>query len=140
MEDYCLIPLGGKYGKSKFAKVDPDDYEKLSKHGWSVWHGYPNAMIKGKVRTMHRLLMGEPKGMCVDHINHDTLDNRKGNLRICTLGQNNINTVGRKNRKSKYKGVYYRPLKKLRPWCARGGYNGGKVQVGYFDTELTVVC
>jgi len=50
--------------------------------------------------------MGEPKGKQVDHWNHDTLDNRKGNLRIVTNRQNNENRNGAyKNSKSGIRGV-----------------------------------
>jgi hypothetical protein len=38
--------------------------------------------------------MGAPKGMSIDHINHNTLDNRKANLRIVTHQQNNTNRNG----------------------------------------------
>lgn len=55
---------------------------------------------------MHRLIMNTPEGMLVDHINHDCLDNRKSNLRICTHAENARNkrpVIGT----SKYKGVYW---------------------------------
>jgi HNH endonuclease len=45
----------------------------------------------GKVVQMHRLVMDAPDGMLVDHINHDTLDNRRQNLRIVSSRQNNHN-------------------------------------------------
>lgn len=37
---------------------------------------------------MHRLIIGAPDGMIVDHINHNRLDNRRQNLRIVTPSEN----------------------------------------------------
>ena len=39
-------------------------------------------------KYLHRLIMGEPKGMVIDHINRNTLDNRRSNLKVCTIQQN----------------------------------------------------
>ena len=53
------------------------------------------AMNKKKV-LLHRFLMRPEKSMVVDHINHEPLDNRKGNLRIVTPAQNRQNLSGAK--------------------------------------------
>jgi hypothetical protein len=56
---------------------------------------------KRKTKHMHRLVMNAPSGLMVDHKNHNTLDNRKINLRIVTSGQNQQNLRGaRSNNKS----------------------------------------
>jgi len=56
---------------------------------------------------MHRFIIGvEDSKVHVDHINHDTLDNRKSNLRLCTNAENIRNQKIRKGGSSKYKGVY----------------------------------
>ncbi len=39
----------------------------------------------------HRLILNAPLGSVVDHINGDTLDNRRANLRICTHSKNMMN-------------------------------------------------
>jgi hypothetical protein len=46
----------------------------------------------GQAVSMHRLLMGDPPGLVVDHIDHDTLNNRRANLRICTRAENSHNS------------------------------------------------
>src|SRR5690606_25144089 len=75
-EDYKLIPLT----KGKFTKVDNEDFEHLSKFNWSVSNGYAMNWNLGR---MHRYIMKCPKELVVDHKNHDKLDNRKVNLRVC---------------------------------------------------------
>ncbi|WP_394805346.1 HNH endonuclease signature motif containing protein [Rhodococcus qingshengii] len=54
--------------------------------GYAVWRGNQNGK-KITVR-MHRLITGCPSGLIVDHINHNRLDNRRKNLRICTQTEN----------------------------------------------------
>ena len=49
--------------------------------------------------------MDPPKGMVVDHINGDALDNRKENLRVCSYSQNSCNKKIRSDSRSGYKGV-----------------------------------
>ena len=87
---------------------DTKDYEKIKNY---VWHksssGYVQTMIKDKTMILlHRLIMDCPDGMVVDHINHDKLDNRKCNLRICTALQNAWNKSVSKRNRSGYNGVY----------------------------------
>src|SRR5579859_2982316 len=60
-------------------------------------------------RRIHRILLAvaDPK-IVVDHINGDTLDNRRFNLRLCRQGQNAKNrSKGSKEMSSKYKGVHW---------------------------------
>lgn len=58
---------------------------------------------------LHRVLMGEPDGLTVDHINHDTLNNRRENLRVCTHQENNQNRNGaHSNSRTGVRGVHLR--------------------------------
>ena len=86
--------------QGKFAIVDDGDYDELNQHNWHATKGqnknkfYAARWNKGKRPynvTMHRLIMDCPDNMQVDHINGDSLDNRKCNLRICTQQQNSMN-------------------------------------------------
>lgn len=68
---------------------DKEDFEKVNKHCWNVdKDDYVFSSIKGGKILLHRLLINCPDGMVVDHINRNPLDNRKENLRICTLKEN----------------------------------------------------
>jgi hypothetical protein len=94
--------------RGQIALVDDSDFEELSKYKWCACkhkcgNFIPFAWINKRNTSMHRHLMNNPKGMFVDHINHDTLDNRRSNLRICTKTQNDYNR--RKDNKVKYKGI-----------------------------------
>ncbi len=109
-----LIPLT----QGQFAIVDIDDLKELSKYKWCISKsdgGYLTAIRSEhstKIR-MHREIMQTPDGMDTDHINHNTLDNRRCNLRICTRSQNNHNRLRAKNKSSRYKGVaWHQPSNK----------------------------
>lgn len=94
-----------------FAIVDDEDFEMLSKHRWCLsagryFHTY-NPKTKKNI-LMHRVIMGDDNSMKVDHINHNTTDNRKSNLRLCTGAQNSRNKLKTSNPKtSKYNGVHF---------------------------------
>lgn len=78
-----------------YALVDQEDYKALSQFKWYLSKDGYAARRKGYGTTyMHRLVMNTPLGMSTDHINHDKLDNRKSNLRICTHAENMVNRVG----------------------------------------------
>jgi hypothetical protein len=90
--------------------VDDDDFYKLSAHAWRLHSGgyaYRGETIGGKycVILMHRLIMNAGADEQVDHINHDRLDCRKQNLRICSHTQNNWNRSRNTRPKSGYIGV-----------------------------------
>jgi hypothetical protein len=100
-----------KLTKGQVTIVDDDDYEELSKYKWYFDGFYAVRYEDGKLIFMHRQIVNAPKGLVVDHINRNKLDNRKSNLRLCTHRQNAVNSKHRNN--SGYKGVYYdRCLKK----------------------------
>lgn len=82
---------------------------------------------------MHRLLTGCPEGLVVDHINGDSLDNRRSNLRICTQRQNRWNRAKRMRAQSKFKGVWFDKDRDL--WIAQIGHDSDRLRLGAFERE-----
>jgi len=74
--------------------------------------------------------------MVVDHINGNTLDNRKQNLRICEQRFNAMNRGTRKpeGKTSRFKGVHLD--KKSGLWVAAIRKDGHRTSLGYFDREI----
>lgn len=104
--------------KGLFALVSPED-EHLSSRKWHAYKGKSGFYALGKVGiggkkqktiSLHRTIVGMmPNGAVVDHINGDTLDCRRENLRITNRTVNNRNRVGaQKNSTTGILGVYPR--------------------------------
>lgn len=123
-------------------QVDPEDRHTLDERAWGI------CMFRGKLyvvggdwingrmvqRRFHRVIMSAPSGMQVDHINGNTLDNRRCNLRICTSAENGRNRKPRKGGSSGYKGVCWN--KPAQKWQARIMVGGKSISLGYFDDEV----
>ncbi len=104
------ISLSGRCGLGVY--FDPEDYNLISRYKWSASPSgkkvYACTNIKdksGKSRKvyMHRLIVKPKSGEQIDHINGDSLDNRRCNLRLCNNNQNQHNRG--KNDGTQYKGV-----------------------------------
>ena len=130
--------------QGKCALVDAEDYEWLIKKKWyadntnrKIWYAKTNLSHAGGAKKatayMHRIILNPPKGMHIDHINHDTLDNRRSNLRICTAGQNRANEIKRDGFTSKYKGVSR--CKQTGKWCVFIKINRKNRNLGRFPTQ-----
>ena len=117
--------------------VDDKDYNWLNKYTWHLSHNYAQTNIKNnngrKLKTMHRLIMGEPKNMQIDHIDNNSLNNQRKNLRIVSLKQNQMNRISQKNSTSDYKGVSWNP--KNKKWVASIGFNRKTYYLGLFNNE-----
>jgi len=146
-EDYALVPLT----QGKFAFIDKCDAEFISKWTWQVLKDYGRSRTcyavrnrnkedpPGTTRTirLHRVIINALKGVEVDHINRDGLDNRRCNLRVISRSENMQNTVRRKRLpgiNSKYKGLTWLPAQKK--WRAVCGFRGKAVHLGCFDSEM----
>jgi hypothetical protein len=93
--------------QGKITLVDDEDYEYLSQWKWSyLTSGYARRKQNNKCVLLHRFIMNVPDDMLIDHINMNTLDNRKSNLRICTKSQNMANRDKISTNNGKYKGIY----------------------------------
>ncbi|MCX5634203.1 MAG: AP2 domain-containing protein [Phycisphaerae bacterium] len=127
-----------KLTQNKFAIVDPEDYGKLNRHKWFAKNDkntYYAARIEGERKIyMHRQIKPPLPGFVVDHINHKGFDNRKDNLQVVTIAENNYNSrKTRKETSSKYKGVSR--CKRTNKWRAVICVNGLDMHLGYYDEE-----
>ena len=82
---------------------------------------------------LHRLLMGSPTGLDIDHINGNKLDNRIKNLRITTRSQNLQNQrIDRHHTKSGIRGVAW--FSRDSKWRAYVNKDGKQHHLGYFES------
>jgi len=111
------------------------DLERVKAHGWykNGINGSPYfaCKCKGKHISLHRFIVDCPSGMQVDHINGNTLDNRRSNLRVCTKAQNSRNRHTNKNSISGYKGVYWD--NHFKKWITYIRFENKKIYLGRFD-------
>lgn len=121
--------------------IDIEDYAFLKQFSWHTRSDRTNFKLiadrgpKHKVRLMHRLILDDPKDLTVDHINGNTLDNRKVNLRICSIKENTRNRQKRKDKtSSKYKGVSL--IKSNKKWYASIKQDGKSYNLGTYQTEI----
>jgi hypothetical protein len=90
--------------------VDDEDFEWLNRWRWKLENRSNkyacrfDSTIRNTI-LMHRIIMQTPKGKQTDHINHNGLDNRKENLRVCTCAENSMNQNIQKRNKYGYKGI-----------------------------------
>lgn len=146
VESKELIIHSEKYG-DKIVLVDAEDFQKVNKIKWHlrfdknrnnefyiISNSRDSITNKRTTTTLHKFIMNCPKGFVVDHINHDTFDNRKCNLRICTKTENNRNSFKRKDAKhSIYKGVKFHPTyKKFTAWIT---FDKKRIYIGSFDDD-----
>ncbi len=135
--------------QGKVAIVNNEDYYHLSKYKWyaqRVGNNFyaarwsPRKKGKRHLIFMHRQLLGlkyrDKKN--VDHFNHNTLDNRRGNIRVCTIQQNGRNRKSNQNSSSKFKGVSWH--KKGEKWQARIIVSGRYRHLGSFESEEAAAC
>jgi hypothetical protein len=122
--------------------VDDQDYALIASRRLSVVDcGKRYAVVRHRGRSVpiHRLILPYDPPLCCDHINGDTLDNRRFNLRICTATQNRQNSSKSVTRlaSSVFKGVDRRkhPHYRLVPWRARITVNGVRMHLGDFASE-----
>lgn len=95
--------------QGKTALVDEEMYEYLTCWDWHYSNGYAKRADwdngKSKIIRMHHIILPRKSGYVVDHINGDSLDNRRENLRLVSGAQNSVNKGLQKNSTSGYKGV-----------------------------------
>jgi hypothetical protein len=119
--------------------IDNEDYQKIKDNG--PWHCTGSARgpyfahdlprpIRGRI-YLHRFIASAPKGLEVDHISGNKLDNRKNNLRICTRQQNAMNMKCHKDSSTGYKCVSFD--KRRKKYRVEICVNYKRIFVGRFD-------
>ena len=94
-------------------KLDMKDWKKIKNYKIGVYnyykgkYRYATLRIEGKQYYLHRYILGITDRRFVDHINGDTLDCRRSNLRVCTNQQNQWNAKKKSNSKQEYKCIRY---------------------------------
>jgi hypothetical protein len=133
------IPLN----KGLVAEVSDEDFDRLSAHKWYLAGCAPRMYAQTDVPVgegrrarvrMHRMILGAPDGMDVDHINGDPLDNRRENLRLASRSQNIANAKGHADAASRFKGVSWH--RRNCAWEARICVRGVKRRIGTFKDEI----
>jgi len=134
-----FIPVGD----DAYALVDEKDFPILIQKKWHLLPGsfthYAATSIKNnggnwRYVYMHRMILSPPKGIQVDHKNHNGLDNQRENIRIATQSQNQAN---RKNPTTKTKSSRFRGVRKdNQKWRAQITVNRNMQYLGVFRTEI----
>ena len=122
------------------AVIDAADVPLVVKHNWYTENNRGGLIYArrcdnsgGRKGTMnlHRQIMQPAKGLMVDHINGDGLDNRRANLRVVNSSQNRMNQKKSLQNTSGYKGVYWN--KRDCRWYARIKVNQKPIHLGIFQ-------
>lgn len=142
MSAEVLVPLRNRAGLIiAHAILDAED-AALASYGWYLHAGHADRggkryvlrTVRGKSIYLHRLVLGldhtDPhKG---DHINGDTLDCRRSNLRVSTTAENAQNQ-GSRGGSSRFRGVTWDRARGK--WMATAMLGGRRRTIGRFDSE-----
>lgn len=128
------------------AIVDDEDYERVIQYNWHCAKRLTTIYAGSRIRDvdkketyvlMHRFIMNAPKGVEVDHINGNGLDNQSHNLRFATHQENTRN----QHRKRGFKGIAEQSFNQYRKrfWSS---INVGKARItlGFYDNEMAAAC
>jgi len=132
--------------QGQIALIDDEDFELVRRYRWYALYNkntdsfYALANVPNQGRTlswcdvirMHSLIIETPQGLKTDHKNHNTLDNRRENLRICNDSQSAYNRKMRSDNLTGYKGVTFEKHKKL--FRAIISVNGQRISLGRYKT------
>lgn len=134
-----------KLTQNKYVLVDDEDYAYLKNYKWyaNLWNKKGGTKFYAERNTwkdkkrgheiMHRIITKAPKGFVVDHINGNTLDNRKKNLRIVNRFENQQNRQkAQKNNKLGVIGVSY--VERIKRYQVHLCKNGVRKYLGVYKT------
>ena len=127
--------------------LDDEDYERVAALKWYVqknliktrgrvyfYHAFYENGKKIYTQSLQRFIigLGHKDGYQGDHISGDTLDNRKSNLRKCSISENTQNAKMHKDNLTGYKGITL--FKRTGQYVAKICVNRKQFHLGYFDT------
>ncbi len=132
-----------KLTQEKVALVDDEDFEYLNQWKWFAHRTAKKYYARRSIKNgnsyltilMHRVILKTPKNMGIDHIDHNTLNNQKFNLRVCTRSQNNCNSESVNY--SGYRGVTYNKGKYI---VAQIKVDNKMIRIGTFKSEIEAAC
>lgn len=119
------------------AIIDTADVARVDAYSWSALvcedgrvYGFRRSL--GRTFYLHRAILDAAPDAWVDHINRNTLDNRRSNLRLVTPAQNGWNRRGERGALSPYKGV----TRDGNQWTAQITVNGETHRIGRFNSDV----
>lgn len=124
--------------QGKVSLIDDDDFHLVGQYKWFTrnvqdkFYAARNVKLNGRwtCEYMHSVIMGS---LGVDHIDGNSLNNQRSNLRLSTQRDNVRNKGMSINNTSGYKGVCFDKGRKT-PWLAQITVNYKKIHLGYFET------
>lgn len=121
-----------KFGNVNYTYIiDAADYPEVSKHKWctALYKGVPYGMEgKSKIK-LHRFILNPKPGAIIDHIDGNTLNNSKSNLRVASASLNCVNTL---KDGLQHKGIYQRKSGK---WYASLQWEGKVYCSNMYNTK-----
>lgn len=127
-----------KLTRGLVAKVDDADFPSLSAFNWharvdsqgKVYAVRRESVANGRAAVyMHRQILCAPEGSDVDHINGESLDNRRSNLRVVSRSENILN--------SKYRSMGVSYCKQTERWYTRIKHDGRRIWLGRYAERET---
>jgi hypothetical protein len=140
MEIRKLI-IESKHG-TFIALYDAEDAHKVEPYTWHVVKGHSTFYVCRQTARpnrrsilLHREIAECHKDKMVDHKNGNGLDNRRENLRVCTMSENMMNRRKTSQNSTGYKGVYKTGDSKPNPYSAKIQKDGKVYCLGHYKTS-----
>lgn len=146
LSEQSAMPLESSYRtitltQGQVAIVDVEDYDWLMQWKWYAHldkHSGRFYAVRNKTKAegksgmvrMHNVICGTPNGSHTDHGDGNKLNNRRYNLRSCTVSQNGANRGPTARNKLRLKGVRWKSDKKK--YQARITHSRTDEHLGYF--------
>ena len=140
--DFAEIILYNRQGlENARTIINIDDIEKINGYKWSIKKKNNNFYVRTTVNKkdilLHKLLTNTDSHTIVDHIDRNTLNNKKSNLRIASCSQNGMNKSIQSNNSSGFTGVYY--SRKYNKWISTIKINKKTISLGMFLEKVDAI-